>query len=342
MGGWVFALKFLYQGNFVGTFPGNTSDSQQCPAGQRITGVRTWCGSVMDGIQFYCSLPVVVPIMPSQKPTGVPTQIPTMVTAGWMPLIGRLHETSYSLLCSPDSWIDNMEGRVAYPWIGLAQFTATCSNGVSLGSRCGSGDASPYSISDQIGMENGIDQVYWETSSNGFVFSLKFLYQGNFVGTFPGNPTDSQQCPAGQRITGVRTYCGKVMDAIQFYCSWPAIPSMMPARIPTEVPTQIPTGVPTQTPTMNPSKMQSSEPTGVPTMIRSKMPSSKPTEVPAQPSKKSTDVISSTGENVYMPATVMLSVLSIVLCGVIFLQRRNKKRTPTFEILEFAEAPGKC
>jgi len=235
-----------------------------------------------------------------------------LVKAEWMTLIGNLHATSYYLLCPSDSWIDSIEGGVAHDWLipTLTQVTVTCSDGQSLGSRCGTEKLSPSSISNQYGM----DQVYWETNSNGWVYTLKFMYLGNYLGTFFGNPTASQQCPAGQRITGVRTYCGSVMDGIQFFCSSPVVPvpSTMPSWKPTEAPTQIPTMTPSKIPsseptkfpsTIPPSKIPSSKPTEVttqfPTMTPSKIPSSEPTEFPSRiltvtpskiPSSKPTEV----------------------------------------------------
>jgi len=46
--------------------------------------------------------------------------VAVLVKAGWLPRIGKLHDTSYSLSYPTGSWIVRMEGRDAYPWTGFA------------------------------------------------------------------------------------------------------------------------------------------------------------------------------------------------------------------------------
>jgi len=245
--------------------------------------------------------------------------VAVLVKAVWLPRICKLHVTSFSLFCPTGSWIARMEGgRASANSTGLSQFTAVCRTGESLGKKCGVTNVSPYRISNW----NGMDGVIWGTSSVDFVYSLKFLYQGYVVGTLPGNPRWSQEWPTGQRITGVRTYCGAVRDGIQFHFSLPN-----PTKEPTQMPTNNPPDVPTWMPTMKPPKMPSSEPTefpsGVPTMILWKMPSSKPTEVPTQmptmsPSSKPTEVplqmqtMSPTSEPTEFPSGVPTMVPSMM------------------------------
>jgi len=77
--GWVYSLKFSHQGVLVGSFLGNLTYSQKCPEGQIITGVQTYCGTVMDGIRFWCDSRSTTTRNPSRAPTVMPTGVPTWI-----------------------------------------------------------------------------------------------------------------------------------------------------------------------------------------------------------------------------------------------------------------------
>jgi len=209
-----------------------------------------------------------------------------VVGAEWLTgIIGGGGGVRRTLICSTDSWIDEVKGGI-YDWFSLigpcvTNFEAKCTDGQTLG-FCGSGKTSEIKI---ISNANGFDSVggaieSYQTAA--YVGDLSFYLNGDFLGSI--NDTKNQQtlvCPENEVVMGLAVRCGAIMDAIELYCGSPegyptVIPTPTPSNIPTSNPTQTPTLMPTNPPTSTPTN----SPTPMPTNVRTLMPTNPPTAIP--------------------------------------------------------------
>jgi len=226
-----------------------------------------------------------------------------LVRAEWISeRIGGSAGERQDLICSPDSWIDQVKGGIAYQWNGrvdsVSQFEARCTNGETLAAVCGSTDGMEV---ETILNANGFDSVSGTAVGN-YVRDLSFYLNGDLLGSF--SDSEMQQtlaCPENEVIMGLAVRCGQIVDAIELWCGSPEgyptenptptpsymltsnpteMPTNPPSPMPTKTPTQTPTNSPTQNPTQPPTAIPTVIPTGIPTNPPSPMPTKTPTQTP--------------------------------------------------------------
>jgi len=243
-----------------------------------------------------------------------------LVRADWTTkVIGGTGGLPEDLVCSPDSWIEYIEGGISSYHDCVTQFKAECTNGDTFESVCGSwGAVEVFNISNAY----GFDSVGGATTPWGYVTDLSFFYDGDLLGSFANSQsTKLLNCPENEVIMGLSVRCGSIVDAIQLYCG---SPEGYPTEIPTSIPSNVPTSNPNENPTKTPTRMPTTTPTEIPTVDPTVMPTSTPTEKPTitptnvptwMPTNLPTlDPTASCPENIQKLETVIDYLMDYVFC----------------------------